>query len=362
MKLTFHDLIEDLNFHKKINRNHYNCAEKHYTKKTLESRIETVFRQNISLPYRKFIDDPIVLKKKYYTNSKISFIVECGHRFYFNLACKFFVFLIFCMKSFFSSIMIYYFIRKFKVFKPRYLNIFFNRIFCFENYIKLIGSEKYFEPKVKIYSPNLTLYTPLHSALISVSIRFMGLILLLLFIFILNIFLLLYIYNISSAFMIFIFTFILGLIFLTFFIHVSFSMYHIISKLTKLKFPNTKIDGPLMRKLDETAGVIFNFIEAAVEKYYKIKFFLKNYRKKIFGITLILYDDEIPKPATGSQIMVIEQNWEYYVYYDISDYFYDDYHEKYPNGPSDYDSDGYEDYDDRILKIEREDEEEITLK
>ena len=84
------------------------------------------------------------------------------------------------------------------------------------------------EKKTKEITPNLTLYYPLQSSILSVSIRFMGTLLLILFFFCINFFSILSIYNINLKIIIIFMLIIIYIIILTAIYHLLNSLSHFI--------------------------------------------------------------------------------------------------------------------------------------
>ena len=90
---------------------------------------------------------------------------------------------------------------------------------------KLFVSKKSFKAIAKKKTPNLTLYYPLQSSILSVSIRFMGTILLIILLFCMSFFFLITIFNIDYKIVIFLFN-------LLFYLVLATTLFHSINSLT----------------------------------------------------------------------------------------------------------------------------------
>lgn len=105
----------------------------------------------------------------------------------------------------------------FKKYIPWTLSFIFNKLFVSKKSFKAIAKKK---------TPNLTLYYPLQSSILSVSIRFMGTILLIVLLFSMSFFFLITISNLDYKFVIFILNILFYVVLTTFFYHSLNSLTH----------------------------------------------------------------------------------------------------------------------------------------
>ena len=156
------------------------------------------------------------------------------------------------------------------------------------NFVSYIYNFRFFiykKPKVVnirneiTFTPNLTLYYPLKMSILSVSIRFMGTILLFVYSFCISFFLILNFLNIPLEFISLIFLLNLFVFFLTFFYHTVNSLSHFIDnfKTFFLDFEN------LLKKLFKHRFLIF------LNKFLKVEILFKNIQSFILSRTKKLF-------------------------------------------------------------------------
>lgn len=145
-----------------------------------------------------------------------------------------------------------------------------------KNFIKIYPKktipERTLTPELRTPTPNLTLYYPLQTSILSVSIRFMGTLLLVFGFLSVSVFLILNLSNISFEFLNLIFFLNTLLLISTLIYHVINSLYHYISSI-KVTSLVKKIS--LIKETSLTKDTLNNYILAlkasiSIKKYFKI--------------------------------------------------------------------------------------------
>lgn len=116
---------------------------------------------------------------------------------------------------------IFLFFKNMFLFFKKYIPLIF--LFIFN---KLFVSKKSFKAIAKKKTPNLTLYYPLQSSILSVSIRFMGTILLIVLLFCMSFFFLITIFNLDFKITIFLLNVLVYVVLSTFIFHSMNSLTH----------------------------------------------------------------------------------------------------------------------------------------